>query len=69
MIISFRFPVPEIPPGWQPDPRRVWAADKENIPRQEEPPREAQSHAQWKRSKISADQVSKVGIYIAMDLN
>ncbi|KAF8902383.1 hypothetical protein CPB84DRAFT_1775955, partial [Gymnopilus junonius] len=49
------FPVPEIPPGWKPNPKALWAADKENI-RRPEPFPEAQPHAQWKRSKPSADE-------------
>ncbi|KAF9565923.1 DUF1604-domain-containing protein [Agrocybe pediades] len=49
------FPVPEVPPGWKPDPRRVWAADKENR-QQPAPPPKGLSHEEWKRSKMSADQ-------------
>lgn len=31
---SFRFPLPEVPPAWKPDPKRVWAKDanKEKAP-------------------------------------
>ena len=57
-VLRFRFPFPDIPPGWTPDPRRVWDADKnkENVDatqRRDQP----QSHAEWKKNKLSADQV------------
>ena len=26
-----RFPLPDLPKGWTPDPRRVWEKDKENL--------------------------------------
>ena len=54
----FRFPLPDVPTDWKPDPRRVWAKDKENIQEPPPPSAAAQSHAQWKKSKISAGQVS-----------
>jgi hypothetical protein len=57
-LFCFRFPLPDIPTGWKPDPRRVWAKDKENFQEPPPPPAASQSHAQWKRSKISAGQVS-----------
>lgn len=49
------FPMPKVPPGWKPDPRRVWeqGAEKENLATTK--PR---SHAEWKASLLSADQVS-----------
>ncbi|KAF8972792.1 hypothetical protein BDZ97DRAFT_2004154 [Flammula alnicola] len=49
------FPLPEIPSGWTPDPRRVWDKNKENL-QVPTPAPEAEPQAQWKRSKISADQ-------------
>jgi G patch domain-containing protein 1 len=30
LINTFRFPIPDIPKGWTPDPRRVWATDTSN---------------------------------------
>ena len=54
------FPLPEVPPGWQPDPYRVWnqGKDKENQPSAKPPPQAALSHAEWKANQLSADQVS-----------
>ncbi|KDR80804.1 hypothetical protein GALMADRAFT_135911 [Galerina marginata CBS 339.88] len=49
------FPVPDVPSGWKPNPRRLWAVDKENVETLASPP-DDQSHVQWKKSKISADQ-------------
>ena len=57
-LFYFRFPLPDIPIGWKPDPRRVWAEDKENAQEPPPPPVPAQSHAQRMRPKISAGQVS-----------
>ncbi|KAJ7138800.1 hypothetical protein C8R46DRAFT_1168247 [Mycena filopes] len=44
------FPLPDIPRGWKPDPKRVW--DKENAqePESQAPPEK------WSRNRISADQ-------------
>jgi len=58
--MNTRFPMPELPKGWTPNPKRVWekektgSGDKENeaIP----PPSQPQPHAKWKGG-ISADQV------------
>ncbi|KZT69228.1 hypothetical protein DAEQUDRAFT_811463 [Daedalea quercina L-15889] len=57
------FPLPEVPQGWTPNPRRVWeqGRDKENseqakagqIPRGKVAPA---THAEWKDSFMSADQ-------------
>lgn len=49
-----RYALPDVPKGWQPDPRRVWDADKnkENIQIPSLPPRPGK----WK-SEISAEQV------------
>lgn len=56
-----RYPFPEIPKGWKPDPRRVWNADKdkENLtaPRQDRDVKQPLSRAEWKESQLSADQV------------
>ena len=54
-----RFPLPEVPAGWKPDPQRVWDAgeNKENATPakvKQEPPR---THAEWKASLLSADKV------------
>ncbi|KAJ7065371.1 hypothetical protein C8F01DRAFT_1125396 [Mycena amicta] len=43
------FPVPDVPQGWKPDPRRVW--NKENVQQPEDSSQEA-----WGRNKFSADQ-------------
>ncbi|KAJ7708879.1 hypothetical protein B0H17DRAFT_1031153 [Mycena rosella] len=46
------FPLPDIPKGWKPDPKRVW--DKENS---QQPEGESQREPQkWSRAGISADQ-------------
>ncbi|KAM5534503.1 hypothetical protein V8D89_011835 [Ganoderma adspersum] len=52
------FPMPKVPPGWKPDPRRVWeqATDKENESTTKPQPQPTQSHAEWKASLLSADQ-------------
>ncbi|EPQ56137.1 hypothetical protein GLOTRDRAFT_120771 [Gloeophyllum trabeum ATCC 11539] len=45
------YPIPDVPKGWKPDPRRVWQKDKENM---EKAQQEAQAlpkpttHQQWK---------------------
>ncbi|TCD61711.1 hypothetical protein EIP91_008020 [Steccherinum ochraceum] len=51
------FPLPDIPPGWTPNPRRVWDMDKnkENIDTARQRG-QSQSHAEWKKSQLSADQ-------------
>ncbi|TFK39732.1 hypothetical protein BDQ12DRAFT_681110 [Crucibulum laeve] len=50
------FPLPEIPKGWKPNPKRVWDSDpnKENL---QKPPTSSEvvPHGQWK-SRISADE-------------
>ncbi|KAF5375309.1 hypothetical protein D9757_009683 [Collybiopsis confluens] len=54
------YPLPDIPPGWKPDPKRVWSKsqnppsdskDKENIKQPS-----AMAHSQWKTSGLSADE-------------
>lgn len=61
LIDGHRFPLPEVPSGWKPNPRRVWdaGANKENEAvskgiQQDEPLR---THGEWKRSLLSADEV------------
>jgi hypothetical protein len=55
---SSRFPLPDIPEGWKPDPRRVWDKDKENLKNAEI---SSQPTAHGKRNTgISADQVIRV---------
>ncbi|TDL23705.1 hypothetical protein BD410DRAFT_746466 [Rickenella mellea] len=52
------YPLPEVPKGWSPDPRRVWEKDKENIVTSGQPPAVppiTSDHASWKRG-ITADQ-------------
>ena len=55
-----RFPLPDIPNGWTPNPRRVWEDDKEN--RDVDPKLPARTigdpvdHRTWKTG-ITADQV------------
>ncbi|KDQ26505.1 hypothetical protein PLEOSDRAFT_1057061 [Pleurotus ostreatus PC15] len=49
------FPLPDTPPGWRPDPKRVWDKDKENRPGVQAPPPPA-GPGKWK-STISADAV------------
>ncbi|EIW59856.1 uncharacterized protein TRAVEDRAFT_148029 [Trametes versicolor FP-101664 SS1] len=56
------FPLPKIPPGWKPDPRRVWEQEKnkENQPASADQTKAESllpsSHAAWKRSQLSADE-------------
>lgn len=57
-----RFPLPDIPKGWAPNPRRVWIVDtnKENVQQTTQELADsahAQTHAQWKDSRLSADKV------------
>ncbi|KIY42943.1 DUF1604-domain-containing protein [Fistulina hepatica ATCC 64428] len=50
------FPMPDVPPDWRPDPRRVWGtADKENVDTLQLPSH-VQSHAAWSAG-MSADEV------------
>ncbi|KDQ61939.1 hypothetical protein JAAARDRAFT_190648 [Jaapia argillacea MUCL 33604] len=52
------FPLPDIPKGWKPDPRRVWAKDKENREKVDlatKKPHEKMTHAQWKAG-VTPDQ-------------
>ncbi|KAJ3717704.1 hypothetical protein C8R42DRAFT_697566 [Lentinula raphanica] len=57
------YPLPDIPPGWKPDPKRVWSqsqpqepapsANKENI---KNDATTALPHGKWKTSGLSADE-------------
>lgn len=55
-----RFPLPDIPNGWTPNPRRVWESNKENreVDSQQLPQGPVDHHA-WKTG-ITADQVCRV---------
>ncbi|KAF8806855.1 DUF1604-domain-containing protein [Phlegmacium glaucopus] len=47
------FPLPDVPPEWKPNPKKLWAsvdADKEL-----KPPSGPEPHEKWKRSNLSAD--------------
>ncbi|KAJ7132341.1 hypothetical protein C8R44DRAFT_773822 [Mycena epipterygia] len=46
------FPLPDIPKGWKPDPKRVW--DKENSQKLDDPSQAAPQ--KWSRTGISADE-------------
>jgi hypothetical protein len=50
------FKLPDIPAGWQPDPQRVWEANKENIPKREIN-REPMPYSKWKSSGMTAGEV------------
>ncbi|KAF4592842.1 hypothetical protein EYR38_008546 [Pleurotus pulmonarius] len=47
------FPLPDPPPGWRPDPKRVWDKDKENRSGVQAPPPPA-GHGKW-RPTMAAD--------------
>ncbi|KAJ4474861.1 hypothetical protein J3R30DRAFT_3337189 [Lentinula aciculospora] len=57
------YPLPDIPPGWKPDPKRVWSqsqtqeqvsvANKENV---EQDNKAAIPYGKWKTSGLSADE-------------
>ncbi|KAF7770333.1 hypothetical protein Agabi119p4_6307 [Agaricus bisporus var. burnettii] len=47
------FKMPDMPAGWQPDPRRVWEVNKENIPKREVI-REPMAYSKWKSSGMTA---------------
>ena len=55
-----RFPLPDVPPGWTPNPKSLWASEdpeKKNL-QSPRPPSGPEPHGNWMRSNISADQVS-----------
>ncbi|KAI0079117.1 hypothetical protein K474DRAFT_1705947 [Panus rudis PR-1116 ss-1] len=55
-----KYPFPEVPKGWKPDPRRLWDSDKnkENVDAARRAQQNAapKSHVEWKESQLSADQ-------------
>jgi G patch domain-containing protein 1 len=53
-----QFQLPEIPPGWQPNPRRVWEENKENISGREVV-QEPMAHGKWKSSAMTAGEVKR----------
>ncbi|KAF9038570.1 hypothetical protein BJ165DRAFT_1531650 [Panaeolus papilionaceus] len=54
LIEEIKFPIPDIPAGWKPDPKRVW--EKENAPPPPPPRPKGMPHAEWKKSQLSATQ-------------
>ncbi|KAG1771048.1 hypothetical protein EV702DRAFT_1137589 [Suillus placidus] len=56
---DLRFPIPDVPKDWTPNPKLVWEREKANSKDKENaaipPPSQTQSHAQWKTG-ISANQ-------------
>lgn len=50
------FPLPDVPTGWRPDPRRVWASDKENVQPPEPRPQAPIPYGKWKESGKTADE-------------
>jgi G patch domain-containing protein 1 len=53
-----RYPLPEVPKGWKPNPQRVWGKnqDKENVEAASAPTPSIKSHQDWKKG-VSADEV------------
>ncbi|KAL1678877.1 hypothetical protein EV122DRAFT_264169 [Schizophyllum commune] len=49
------FALPDVPPGWKPDPRRVWGAGKENQPAPPQPQGPI-PHEKWRTSGKTADE-------------
>ena len=54
----YRFALPDVPPGWKPDPSRVWGAGKENQPAPPQPQGPI-PHEKWRTSGKTADEVSR----------
>ena len=61
-----RYPLPEIPAGWKPDPKRVWvqnqtqpsdSVNKENLNQAATAASGPMPHSKWKTSGLSADEV------------
>ncbi|KIK50063.1 hypothetical protein GYMLUDRAFT_51406 [Collybiopsis luxurians FD-317 M1] len=59
------YPLPEIPAGWKPDPKRVWvqnqtqpsdSANKENLNQAATAASEPMPHSKWKTRGLSADE-------------
>jgi G patch domain-containing protein 1 len=61
-----RFPLPDVPKGWSPNPKRIWDKNKENIESSQQPqdPSQPVPHAKW-RAGISADEVRLFNYYIS----
>lgn len=57
------FKMPDMPAGWQPDPRRVWEVNKENIPKREVI-REPMAYSKWKSSGMTAGEVRNIFTFI-----
>jgi len=51
------FPVPPVPPGWKPNPRHVWEKEGKENAKPTVVPTGKMSHAEWKLSRLTADQV------------
>lgn len=51
--VTNRFPIPDVPTGWKPNPRRVWEKDKEK----ENVPSASRTAPRGRDSKITADEV------------
>ncbi|KAF5362261.1 hypothetical protein D9756_002204 [Leucocoprinus leucothites] len=47
------FPLSDIPPGWKPNPQRIWEENKENIAKHETQ-QEPLPHEKWKASTMTA---------------
>ena len=60
ILNTVRYPIPDVPKGWKPDPRRVWE-NKENVPSAKGKQREdiPKTHAGWKSSLLTADEVRR----------
>lgn len=61
LLSACRFPIPGIPNGWTPDPRRVWATDtsnkeNESVKVPQSPPSAPQDRRSWMKGK-TADEV------------
>lgn len=56
---NLRFPLPEIPPGWKPDPKSVKAQDSAKVAT---PSSVKVPNGKW-RSHLSADQVCGLSIF------
>ncbi|THH28376.1 hypothetical protein EUX98_g5824 [Antrodiella citrinella] len=50
------FPLPDVPAGWTPNPRRVWDADNNKENNTADWRDQPKSHAEWKSGQLSADQ-------------
>lgn len=65
LIVPFRrFPLPDVPAGWKPNPKRVWEMEKNKENQGPDQPAKGEKHAEppktraeWKSSLLSADEV------------